>query len=136
MRWHVVIKVSFRPRNPKKYVGDSSNIVCRSNWGENISVITVIQMTILLHGSSEEFSIPYISPIDNRRHRYYPDFLIKVKESNGKLKKYVIEIKPKKQTIEPKRRSRVTKTYITEMKIMLLIRQSGSMLENFVKIIV
>ena len=25
-------KSIFRPRNPKKYVGDSSNIVCRSNW--------------------------------------------------------------------------------------------------------
>ena len=72
--------------------------------------------------ASEEFSIPYISPLDNKRHRYYPDFLIKVKESDGKLKKYVIEIKPKKQTIKPKmktdsrKRPRMTKTYIKEMK--------------------
>ena len=42
--------------------------------------------------------------------------MIKVKESDGKLKKYVIEIKPKKQTVEPKKKSRVTKAYITEVK--------------------
>ena len=40
--------------------------------------------------ASEEFSIPYISPLDNKRHRYYPDFLIKVKEPDGKFKKYVV----------------------------------------------
>ena len=32
------------------------------------------------------------------------------------MKKYVIEIKPKKQTIEPKKRSRVTKSYIYEVR--------------------
>ena len=108
-------KSIFRPRNPKKYVGDSSNIVCRSNWERTFCNYCDTNDNIVTW-ASEEFSIPYISPIDNKRHRYYPDFLIKVKESNGKLKKYVIEIKPKKQTIEPKRRARVSKTYITEMK--------------------
>jgi len=52
--------------------------------------------------------------VDNRPHRYYPDFLIEVKESNGKVKKYVVEVKPKKQTLPPKKKSRVTKTYLYE----------------------
>ena len=108
-------KSIFKPKNPKKYLGDASNIICRSNWertfcnycDSNDKVIT---------WASEEFFIPYVSPLDNRRHRYYPDFLIQVKEDNGKLKKYVIEIKPKRETREPKKRSRVTKTYINEVK--------------------
>ena len=45
-----------------------------------------------------------------------PDFIIKVKESTGQIKTYVIEVKPKKQTMEPKKKSRVTKSYIYECK--------------------
>ena len=59
--------------------------------------------------------LPYRSPIDNKIHRYFPDFYIKVKESNGKIKRYIIEIKPKKQTIEPKVKKRKTKGYIYEV---------------------
>ena len=71
--------------------------------------------------ASEEFSIPYVSPLDNKRHRYYPDFLIKVKEPDGKFKKYVIEIKPRKQTVKPKmktdsrKRPRMTNSYAKEL---------------------
>ena len=65
---------------------------------------------------SEEIWIPYVSPVDRRVHRYFPDFVIKVKESTGNIKTYVIEVKPKKQTVEPKKRSKVTKSYIHECK--------------------
>ena len=50
---------------------------------------------------SEEFWIPYISPIDNRMHRYFPDFFIKYNDKTGKLRTMVIEIKPKKQVAKP-----------------------------------
>ena len=64
-----------------------------------------------------EFCIPYVSPIDGRVHRYFPDFLIKVKEKNGSTKTYVIEVKPKKQTKPPERKSKkVTKSFIYEAK--------------------
>ena len=64
--------------------------------------------------ASEEFSIPYLSPKDNRVHKYYPDYLIKVKEKNDMIKTYVVEVKPYKQTMPPKPRSRKTKSYLTE----------------------
>jgi hypothetical protein len=70
----------------------------------------------ILQWGSEEFYIPYISPVDNRVHKYFPDFIIKVKESNGQIKTYVIEVKPKKQTRPPTKKSRVTKSYLYEMK--------------------
>ena len=50
----------------------------------------------ILEWGSEEIAIPYRSPIDNRVHRYFPDFYVKLKETTGKIKKYIIEVKPKK----------------------------------------
>lgn len=69
----------------------------------------------ILEWGSEEIALPYRSPLDGRIHRYFPDFYIKVKESNGHIKKYLVEIKPKKQTVEPKVQKRKTKSYIYEV---------------------
>jgi hypothetical protein len=69
-----------------------------------------------LEWGSEEFWIPYRSPVDNKVHRYFPDFIIKVKEQNGDIKTYVIEVKPKRQTMEPKVPKRKTKSWLYEMK--------------------
>jgi hypothetical protein len=69
----------------------------------------------ILEWGSEEIALPYISPIDNKMHRYFPDFYIKVRESNGMIKKYLIEVKPKKQTIEPIPQKKKTKGYIYEV---------------------
>ena len=109
------IKSRYRPKNPNKYKGDYNNIICRSSWERKFCHYCDLNENILEWGS-EEFWIPYVSPIDKRVHRYFPDFIMKVKESNGQIKTYVVEVKPKKQTIEPKKRSRVTKSYIYECK--------------------
>ena len=105
----------FHPRHPKKYLGDVRNIIYRSSWELRFLQWCDSNDNIIEY-ASEEFSIPYLSPLDNRPHRYYPDFLIKVKEAAGVTKKYVIEVKPKRQTQPPKKRSRVTKSYISECK--------------------
>ena len=65
--------------------------------------------------ASEEVVIPYVSPVDGRWHRYFPDFVVKVKDKNGTLKTMMLEVKPKKQTKEPQQQRRVTKRYITEV---------------------
>ena len=107
-------KGRYRPSNPKKYKGDSSNIIYRSLW-ERKFMVYCDNKTKILEWGSEEIVLPYRSPIDNKVHRYYPDFYIKVRESNGKIKRYIIEIKPKKQTVEPKMKKRKTKGYIYEV---------------------
>ena len=104
----------FQPSYPKKYKGDPTNIIYRSLWERKFMVYCDLNENILELGS-EEIALPYRSPIDNRIHRYFPDFYIKVKESSGKIKKYIIEIKPKKQTIEPQVKKRKTKSYIYEV---------------------
>jgi hypothetical protein len=65
--------------------------------------------------ASEEFSIPYKSPIDGRWHRYYPDFIIKVKEKDNAVRVKVIEVKPKKQTKAPVPQKRITRRYLQEV---------------------
>jgi hypothetical protein len=107
-------KGKYQPTFPKKYKGDSNNIVYRSLWERKFMVYCDTNENIL-EWFSEEICLPYRSPIDNKIHRYFPDFYIKVKESNGEIKKYLIEIKPKKQTIEPTPQKRKTKGYIYEV---------------------
>ena len=107
------IKSIYKPSHPEKYLGNSNNIICRSSWERQFCRYCDVNPNIV-KWASEEFSIPYISPVDGRPHRYYPDFLIEVKEKSGKLKKYVIEIKPKKQTLPPVKKKRVTKGFILE----------------------
>ena len=109
------IKSKYQPSYPKKYKGDSSNIICRSSWERKFCRWCDLNESILEWGS-EEFWIPYLSPVDNRVHRYFPDFIIKVKESSGQVKTYVVEVKPKKQTRPPKKPKRQTKSYIYECK--------------------
>ena len=108
------IKSRFTPTYPKKYNGDSRNIICRSSWERRFCNYCDLNENILQWGS-EEFWIPYRAP-DGRTRRYFPDFIIKVKEPTGNIKTYVVEVKPDKQTRPPKPRKRVTKSYIYECK--------------------
>ena len=106
-------KGKYYPSFPRKYKGDPTNIVFRSHWERKFMVLCDKNQNIL-EWASEEIAIPYRSPIDNRVHRYFPDFYMKVKETNGKIKNYVIEVKPAKQTKPPKKPKRQTKGYIRE----------------------
>ena len=106
-------KGKYYPSFPRKYKGDPTNIIYRSLW-ERKFMVYCDKNDNILEWASEEIAIPYRSPIDNRVHRYFPDFYMKVKETNGKIKNYVIEVKPAKQTKPPKKPKRQTKGYIRE----------------------
>jgi hypothetical protein len=107
-------KGKYKPSYPQKYNGNSSNIIYRSLWERKFCVYCDLNENVL-EWQSEEKCVPYRSPIDNRIHRYFPDFLIKVKEPDGSIKNYMIEIKPKKQTVPPPKPKRQTKGYISEV---------------------
>lgn len=101
-------------RNPQKYLGDYNNVIYRSSWelkflswcDNNKNVVAFC---------SEEVIVPYKSPVDGKYHRYFVDMLAKIKNQNDEIKTYLIEVKPYKQTQQPKQRKRVTKQYITEV---------------------
>ena len=104
----------FTPKNPQKYVGDANNIIYRSSW--ECKVMSWLDRNDnIVSWASEELIIPYISPVDGRRHRYFPDFLVKVKTRDGAVKTMILEVKPKKQTEKPEQRKRITKQYINEI---------------------
>lgn len=93
-------KTKFTPENPKKYVGNTNNIICRSLWERKFCKY-LDQNKNVIRWSSEEIRVPYISTIDKKLHQYYPDFVFEAKNQD-QVTTYMIEIKPKKQTINPK----------------------------------
>lgn len=105
----------YKPSYPQKYIGDPSNIIYRSLWERKFMNYCDLNENII-KWASEEIFIPYISPIDNRVHKYFPDFYIKYKDSKGNLKESLIEIKPKRQVEGPKPGKRVTQKQIYEVR--------------------
>ncbi len=53
---------------------------------------------------SEEIAIPYRG-LDNRIHRYFPDFKIKYENARGNIIVEIIEVKPKAQTKKPTKKN-------------------------------
>lgn len=68
----------------------------------------------VINWASEEICIPYRSPLDNKVHRYFPDFYIKRKTKDG-IKNSIIEVKPACQTQPPKKRKKTAK-FIKEVR--------------------
>jgi hypothetical protein len=68
----------------------------------------------ILKWSSEEIAIPYYFNIDKKMHKYYVDFIVQIREKDGSVKTYLVEIKPSKQTKQPEKKKN-TKKYIREL---------------------
>ena len=94
------MKGIFKPLHPEKYLGNVRNIVYRSSWELKVLMRLDSDPNVLSY-SSEEVVIPYKSPLDGRRHKYYVDFYVKTKSPTGIIQERLIEVKPKKQTIPP-----------------------------------
>lgn len=104
----------FKPKNPKKYRGDPTNIIYRSSWELKL-MMYLDQHNEVVCWASEELSIPYRSPVDGRIHRYFPDFIVTKINKKGLKETAIIEVKPKKQTMPPKKQEKITKKYLTEV---------------------
>ena len=111
-------KGKFNPKHNHKYKGDPTNIIYRSLW--ELKLMSYLDShPDIDKWSSEEFFIPYKSPIDGKYHRYFPDFWVKKK--NGQC--MVIEVTPAKQTKppDPKNKNktpsgRISRRYLNEVK--------------------
>ena len=103
------------PINITKYRGDVNKIVYRSLWERRFMVYCDNTKEILEWGS-EEVIIPYVSPLDGKLRRYFPDFYIKVRQKDKTIKKMIIEVKPKAQCGPPKTPKRKTQRFINEVR--------------------
>ena len=107
-------KGKFRPTNAGKYKGNLQEIVYRSSWELKFMHWCDINTSVLEWGS-ETTVIPYKSPVDSKIHRYFVDFYIKVRNKEGQIKKYLVEIKPEKFTRPPDIPKKQTKRFIDEV---------------------
>ena len=109
-------KGRYFPTNPKKYRGNPNQIIYRSLWERKVMVYCDKNDAIIEWGS-EEVIVPYLSPMDGRIHRYFPDFYMKVRQADGSTKKFIIEVKPKSQCKQPiKNPKRRTTKWFNEVK--------------------
>jgi hypothetical protein len=107
-------KGKFRINNPAKYRGDINNVVYRSLWELKFMKWCDTNPNVSEWGS-ETVIVPYISPLDKKVHRYFVDFYIKVKSRDGKVQKYLIEIKPERFTKPPAIPQKKTKRFVDEV---------------------
>ena len=99
----------FRPTNPKKYVGNTKQIVYRSLLERRFMRYCDLNKDIL-YWASEELPVRYYNPLDKKYHRYFPDFVVKTVNNE----KFMIEIKPSRQVTKPKPPKKKTKSYMRE----------------------
>ena len=99
----------YRPTNPKKYVGNTKQIVYRSLLERKFMRYCDLNEDIL-YWASEELPVRYYNPLDKKYHRYFPDFVVKTVNND----KYMIEIKPYRQVKKPKQPKRKSKSYMRE----------------------
>jgi len=104
----------FNIKYPQKYKGNIQNIIYRSSY--ELKLMNFLDRNPnVIQWASEEFFVPYKSPIDGKIHRYFPDFWVKKKNNQGITETIVIEVKPKNQTIPPVVRSQINKQYLYEV---------------------
>ena len=120
-------KGKYRPKLPNKYVGDTSNIVYRSSWEYKFMKWCDYTPSVTKWGS-EEIAIPYTSPVDGKKHRYFPDFYVEIAG-----KKYIVEVKPIRQTKQPNTHKKVAKAYINEVFTYAVNKAKWTAAEKFCK---
>jgi hypothetical protein len=114
-------KGRFLPQNPQKYAGDANNIIWRSTWEKRV-MEWLDRSDNVVYWASEELVIKYYSPIDNKIHRYFPDFTVKIKKKDGTVMTHVLEVKPEYQTRQPVMK-RKTKRFLEEQ-VTFIVNQS------------
>lgn len=107
------IQGKYTVKNPKKYKGDITNVIYRSSWERNV-LLWLDNHPNCIQFSSEETIIPYFSPVDEKWHRYFVDFMALFKYKDGSVKKFLIEVKPYSQTLKPVRGKKKEKTFLNE----------------------
>ena len=95
-------------KHRSKYAGDPDKVVYRSMW-ERHAFYWCDNNTNIQKWQSEETVIPYYYDVDKKYHRYFMDLKITFKDG----KTILVEIKPEKETMPPKKVDR-SRRYLNE----------------------
>jgi len=110
---------TFVPKNGSKFIG--SNARYRSGLELKFMKFCDNNPNIIKWGS-ENVVVKYVSPLDNKIHRYYIDNYIEIVEGNT-IKKYLIEIKPSRQCKPPTARYKKKSNMVYEQKQWVVNRE-------------
>lgn len=124
--------------HPEKFIGDYSEKVgvpYRSGLEYRfIKTIDSSEVCIRWTYEHDAFIIPYMSPIDHRQHRYYPDFYVEVRLYNGETKRYLVEVKAQKDTQKPDpKKFKDRSSYAYQLRQSLLVEVKRRAAENWCK---
>jgi len=107
----------YKPMNSEKFLGEVA--IYRSGLELKFMQFCDSNPKVIKWGS-ENFIIPYKHP-DGKMHRYFVDNFVLIKEGD-KLTRYLIEIKPSKQTQPPNTKYR-KKKYVLYEQVQYAINQ-------------
>jgi|TARA_R110000744_G_scaffold37431_4_gene85783 hypothetical protein len=119
----------FTPSNQHKFIG--SKAVYRSGLELKFFRFCDNNPNVKKWGS-ENVVVPYISPLDKRAHRYYVDNYIEILEGKY-LKKYLVEIKPSKQTKPPTTKYRKRRHLLYEQRAYVVNQAKWEAARNYSK---
>ena len=97
----------YTPSYPQKYKTNTKQIIYRSSWEYKLCKWLDLTPEVI-EWASEPVAIKYFYTLDNRIHTYYPDFYFAYQKPDGRIIKYIVEVKPTSQLQkpeEPKRRT-------------------------------
>ena len=122
----------YEVKDKSKYIGNSEMVVTRSSL-ETRFMTWAERTPSVIKWASEELVVPYVSPLDNKVHRYFVDFAIVIQTGAG-TKKYLVEIKPASQCVAPKRTKRMKEeTYLNQVKTYLVNQAKWQAASNYAK---
>lgn len=120
----------FKPVNPEKYAGDPTDIVYRSGLEKRYMMYFDTNPSIL-KWAVEEIVVPYVSPLDNAPHRYFPDFIVKLRDKNGQINTLMIEIKPSKEREKPVKGNKSNRKFMEEVAVYAVNQAKWKYAQNF-----
>lgn len=98
----------YRPKNQDKFIG--TDCIFRSKLELNFFKFCDNNPNVIKWGS-ENVQIPYYDSVTKKNRTYYVDNYVHIQEGIEK-KKYLVEIKPYKQTIPPKESKRRKQSHL------------------------
>ena len=122
------------PKHPEKVIqGDTKEpIMFRSGW-EYTAFRYCDGNSNIVRWGSEIVKIPYIHPIRGNVSNYFMDLYVEFKMNDDSIVKALIEIKPYKETIPPKRVGKNKKQQIYEEQNWIVNSAKWAATEEFCK---
>jgi len=113
MRYPKYYQGHYKPLNPDKYRGKYP-LTFRSSWEYSLALFCD-KNTSVVEWAMESCIVKYQDPSRNNTiHNYIIDFTVVIKDKNNNIQKYLVEVKPSKETTPPVRGKKSEQRFLTE----------------------